>query len=110
MPATKTLAVNAISRPSTNESAAASSQTAAGAANGKRRRPSSGSTTSAAAGTANQSVVRGASRRVAPDGDLERALERREHDQHVEAVPAREDPQPGHAVNVLHVRPAPPPT
>ena len=50
---------------------------------------------SAAAGTANQSVVRGACGAVAPDGDLERALERREHDQGVEPVPARERSRAG---------------
>ena len=110
IPATKALAVNTTSRPSTNESAAASSQTAAGAANGKRRRASSGSTTSATAGTANQRVVRRRLRARRAGRDLEGALERRDHDQHVEAVPPREAPEPGHAVNVLHVRPAPPPT
>ena len=45
---------------------------------------------SAIAGTANQSAVRRRARRVVPERDLERALERGDHDQHVESVPARE--------------------
>ena len=111
MPATKTLVENTTSRPSTNESAAARSQTAAGAAKGKRRRASSGSTTSAIAGTANHSVVRGAAGDVVPERDLEQALaSASEHDQRVEAVPAREGPEAAHALNVLHGSHAPPPT
>jgi hypothetical protein len=36
--------------------------------------------------------------------DLERAFERREEDQQVEPVPAREDHDSAHAVNVLQAR------
>jgi len=40
-------------------------------------------------------------RRVAPEGDLERGLDRGGHDQGVECVPAHEGSEPSHAVNVL---------
>ena len=79
----------------------------AGAANGQRRRPSSGSTRSAAAGTANHGDGRVAS---SPQGDLERARERRDDDQQVESVAARERPEAAHAAERTARARAPPPT
>ena len=58
----------------------------AGAANGKRRRASSGRTTSAVAGAANHGVRSAPRAASLPEGHLERALDRGEHDQRVEAV------------------------
>ena len=93
--------VNGTILPSTNESAAAISQTDAGAANGKRPRARRGRITSAAAGAANHGVVVGAPDESLSDGDLDRSLDRREHDQHVEPEPAKERHHASHAVNVL---------
>ena len=109
MPATDEVTVNTTSRPSTNESAAATSHTDAGAAKGKRRRARSGRMTSAIAGAANQRDVPRL-RRVMPEGDLERRFDRREHDEGVEAIPAREGHEAAHALNVLQALGAPPPT
>ena len=97
IPAATTPAVNTTSRPSTNESAAASSQTDAGAreapaAPAEQRQHDERDRRHGEPGRRARRP-----QRVVPKRDLERALDRREHDQHVQAVAAREGPEPAHA-------------
>ena len=96
-PATNAATEKTTRRPSTNEIAAARSQTAAGAANGKRRRASSGRKSSDDRRHGEPERRPRCANGVLAEGDLERALERGEHDERVERVLAEDSARIAHA-------------
>ena len=100
-PARKTLAVKVTRRPSTNDSVAARTQTAVGAPKLKRRRPSNRSGTAASAGSGEPGRCLRRLWRIAPERDLDGALDRSDHDQDVERIRPCEGPDPAHGANVL---------
>jgi hypothetical protein len=94
--------VNVTSCPSTNEIPTPSSQNAAGAAKGKRRPGEEREHQHRDRGHSEPQCRARRVGRTAPEGYFECGLDRQQHDQHVEPVPAGERQKALHVSNVRH--------